>query len=295
MKTNYNADIQPFGTAIEYAGIGNPIDIADILTAQQSLLTFMNAICGFGSSDFWIISGIFSDPIHSAYTVDSVNGAIIWMNSKFLFLPAGTSIAIGDYLIDSTTTGVSRLYGDNITTHNKYTLYTASVSSSAPVGYTSPQFTDPGIDDVVRDHSILNIEGIMNEINDTILPNISTIQGQIATLQSQIYAEPSWNNVTALHSWSVGGFFSPPLANARYKKDNFGWVELDGAVLSGSYNTIAFQLPYTIAFERNFSYFDGTNNILINISKTGNVTIGTNLTGTCLSAVSLSGIRFRLD
>jgi len=286
----YNTDIQPLSIGNEIANIGNPIDVADIITAQQSLLTIVNTLYGFGPNDFWILDGITEDNSGN-YSVSS-DGALVYLNGKFLYLPAGSNIVAGQCIINSESDGIPKQYGDT-STHNKYHLYTAGVGNTPNPPTTSPAFDGSGR--FVDSASISLIHIINIPYIQTLIGYISTLQSQVATLQSQIYAEPSWNNVTALHSWTVSGFASPPLANARFKKDNFGWVELDGAVIAGTYNTIAFKLPYSIAYERDFSYFDGTNNVLINIDKTGNVTIGTNLTGTCLGAVSLSGIRFRLD
>ena len=125
--------------------------------------------------------------------------------------------------------------------------------------------------------------------------------GNLIRLKTLGLGEPAWINCTMLNNWVGSGWFSPAFSNARYKKDNEGWICLDGGVGGGAsvyFNTIAFNLPsgYRPTYEKWVTVNDNNGNtFIVDILPSGNVIINPNSSANFLGTICLAVIRFRLD
>lgn len=126
-------DIQfPF-TRKEYAGIGNPRYVSDIVAANQMVLAALTVMAGLGPTDFAIFGGMqFIPGSPNTYTAGYfyLNGVWYYQSTSFNELL---------YLAPNVTNIMSKPFNDSVSRFIYQVNYGQTTSSSGPT--TSPQFS----------------------------------------------------------------------------------------------------------------------------------------------------------
>lgn len=125
------SDIQwPF-VRLEYAGIGNPRYVSDIVAANQAVLDGLAAMAGLGATDFAIFSGLkFVTGSPNTYTA-----GVFFLNGTWYFQPTSFNEAL--YLKANITPIMSKPFNDTVS-RNIYQVQNG-VSTNVATGAT-PQF-----------------------------------------------------------------------------------------------------------------------------------------------------------
>lgn len=126
------SDIQwPF-VRLEYAGIGNPRYVSDIVAANQAVLDAITAIAGFGSSDFAIFSGFtFVPGSPNTYTP-----GVFFLNGNWYFMSTAFNELL--YLIPSVSQIMSKPFNDTVSRFIYQVQYGTSTNISTGA---TPQFS----------------------------------------------------------------------------------------------------------------------------------------------------------
>ena len=115
-------------------------------------------------------------------------------------------------------------------------------------------------------------------------------------IQSYFPTEENWHNIgdtlepSFQNSWDN---YNNGFGVARFKKDVYGWVCLEGMIVGGIRGAIAFTLSYHLNSKKQFNFY-GDDGVIgrIDIDTNGNVYINA---PSIAIAVCMDGIRFRLD
>jgi hypothetical protein len=159
----------------QYAGLGNPRFVGDIVAANEAVLDGLTALAGLGPNDFAIISGM----VYTSGSPGSYSVGIFYLSGSFYYMPA--SFNEGFYLTQNNVDTQPQPFSDAVV-RDIYTLQQGTTSSAAVTN--CPQFAGNMNAYRLSLQSLNSAIGILNGLFATLgnaaFRNIGTVTGTVA-------------------------------------------------------------------------------------------------------------------
>lgn len=159
----------------QYAGIGNPRFVGDIVAANEAVIDGLKAITGLSDTEFAIITGL--DYIAGA--PNTYTAGIFYLNGSFYYI--GTGFSEGLYLAPNPTDTEPQPFSDG-NSRNIYTLLngmtTASSTGASPIFTGDMNNYRLGLKNIKA--QVLLLVGLYNALGNSATRNVGTIAGTVA-------------------------------------------------------------------------------------------------------------------